>query len=62
MLDEFLDKKVKVTLLEGGSLVENFNVIVLEVKDNLLKIQDVNGKVEIINTNNPSFVKIELQD
>ena len=62
MFKEFLGKKVKITMKEGDSETEHYNMQIVEINNTLLKVHDANNNVKIINTDSSSFVKLELQN
>ena len=62
MYKELLNRRIKITMKEGDSEVELYNRQIVDIKDNLITVNDGEGKAQIINTHSSAFIKVELDE
>ncbi len=62
MFEQYLNCSLKITTITNENPVTEYNMIILEIEDNLIKVQDTKGNTRVINTASPSFVEVRLQN
>lgn len=59
MFEEFIDKKVQITIGREGEETHH-NLTLKEAEGTLIKVEDYSGKVKVINRASSNFFEIQL--